>query len=165
MSIGSRMEQHRSICLLSSPRNLSWWSISRLRRRSALRFRRRYFFGPTRLSNRAGYFRCWHLADVGISAHVRSAPEPDLPESRFLTDSSQVSITLSDHRDTFGGDGRRRCICEGCKRGLELVHNGNERSALYTLRISREMVPSAASSSTPLHRPSPACSRWAFCAW
>jgi len=31
-----------------------------------------------------------------------------------------------------------RCICEGCKRGLELVHNGNERSALYTLRTARE---------------------------
>lgn len=36
-------------------------------------------------------------------------------------------------------DGEIRCICEGCKRGLELVHNGNERSALYTLRIAREM--------------------------
>src|ERR1700684_2258248 len=36
-------------------------------------------------------------------------------------------------------DGQIRCICEGCKRGLELVHNGNERSALYTLRIAREM--------------------------
>jgi enamidase len=32
-----------------------------------------------------------------------------------------------------------RCICEGCKRGLEIVHNGNERAALYTLRIAREM--------------------------
>jgi enamidase len=32
-----------------------------------------------------------------------------------------------------------RCICEGCKRGLELVHNGNERSALYTLRTAREL--------------------------
>lgn len=32
-----------------------------------------------------------------------------------------------------------RCICEGCKRGLELVHNGNERAALYTLRVAREM--------------------------
>ena len=30
-------------------------------------------------------------------------------------------------------DDQIRCICEGCKRGLELVHNGNERSALYTL--------------------------------
>src|SRR5882757_8798230 len=36
-------------------------------------------------------------------------------------------------------DGQIRCICEGCKRGLELVHNGNERSALYTLRTAREM--------------------------
>jgi enamidase len=31
-----------------------------------------------------------------------------------------------------------RCICEGCKRGLELVHNGNERAALYTLRTAKE---------------------------
>src|SRR2546429_1516247 len=36
-------------------------------------------------------------------------------------------------------DDQIRCICEGCKRGLELVPNGNERSALYTLRIAREM--------------------------
>ncbi|MDB5544094.1 MAG: Ena, partial [Hyphomicrobiales bacterium] len=32
-----------------------------------------------------------------------------------------------------------RCICEGCGRGLELVHNGNERSALFTLRTARDM--------------------------
>jgi enamidase len=32
-----------------------------------------------------------------------------------------------------------RCICEGCKRGLELVHNGNERAALFTLRTAKEM--------------------------
>jgi len=31
-----------------------------------------------------------------------------------------------------------RCICEGCRRGLELVHNGNERSALFTLRTAKE---------------------------
>lgn len=36
-------------------------------------------------------------------------------------------------------DGEIRCICEGCKRGLELVHNGNERSALFTLRTARDM--------------------------
>jgi enamidase len=36
-------------------------------------------------------------------------------------------------------DDQIRCICEGCKRGLEIVHNGNERSALFTLRIAREM--------------------------
>lgn len=36
-------------------------------------------------------------------------------------------------------DSQIRCICEGCKRGLELVHNGNERSALFTLRTASEM--------------------------
>src|SRR5256886_14688151 len=36
-------------------------------------------------------------------------------------------------------DDQIRCICEGCQRGLELVHNGNERSALFTLRTAREM--------------------------
>jgi enamidase len=30
-------------------------------------------------------------------------------------------------------------LLAGCKRGLELVHNGNERSALFTLRTAREM--------------------------
>ncbi len=32
-----------------------------------------------------------------------------------------------------------RCLCEGCRRGLELVHNGNERAALYTLRTASEL--------------------------
>ena len=31
------------------------------------------------------------------------------------------------------------CICEGCRRGLEIVHNGNERAALLTLRTAREL--------------------------
>jgi len=36
-------------------------------------------------------------------------------------------------------DDQIRCICEGCRRGLEIVHNGNERAGLYTLRIAKEM--------------------------
>ncbi len=36
-------------------------------------------------------------------------------------------------------DDQIRCICEGCRRALELVHNGNERSALFPLRTAREM--------------------------
>ena len=31
------------------------------------------------------------------------------------------------------------CLCEGCQRALELVHNGNERSALLALRTAREL--------------------------
>ena len=30
-------------------------------------------------------------------------------------------------------------LCEACKRGLELVHNGNERAALLTLRTAKEL--------------------------
>src|SRR6516165_692848 len=36
-------------------------------------------------------------------------------------------------------DDQIRCICEGRRRGLELVHNGNERSALFALRTAKEM--------------------------
>ncbi len=36
-------------------------------------------------------------------------------------------------------DNQIRCICEGCKSGLEIVHNGNERAALFALRTAKEM--------------------------
>jgi enamidase len=36
-------------------------------------------------------------------------------------------------------DGQIRCLCEDCRRGLEIVHNGNERAALYTLRTAKEL--------------------------
>ena len=31
------------------------------------------------------------------------------------------------------------CLCERCARGLELVHNGNQRAALLTLRTAKEL--------------------------
>jgi len=31
------------------------------------------------------------------------------------------------------------CLCEQCHRGIELVHNGNERSALLALRTAKEL--------------------------
>jgi enamidase len=40
---------------------------------------------------------------------------------------------------TASPDNQIVCLCEGCKRGLELVHNGNERAALLTLRTAREL--------------------------
>jgi enamidase len=66
----------------------------------------------------------------------------------LLVLSGAVDVVLEADTDVVGHingghtalpDNQIRCICEGCKRGLELVHNGNERSALYTLRIAREM--------------------------
>ncbi len=32
-----------------------------------------------------------------------------------------------------------RCLCEGCGRGIEIVHNGNELAGLSALRYAREM--------------------------
>ncbi len=32
-----------------------------------------------------------------------------------------------------------RCLCEECEAGIEIVHNGNGKSALYALRIAREL--------------------------
>ena len=31
-----------------------------------------------------------------------------------------------------------RCLCEGCSRGIEIVHNGNELAGLTALRFARE---------------------------
>jgi len=32
-----------------------------------------------------------------------------------------------------------RCLCEGCGRGIEIVHNGNEKAGLYALRTAIEI--------------------------
>lgn len=32
-----------------------------------------------------------------------------------------------------------RCLCERCKRAIEIVHNGNEKAALFALRTAREL--------------------------
>ena len=32
-----------------------------------------------------------------------------------------------------------RCLCEKCTRAIEIVHNGNERAALYALRTASEL--------------------------
>lgn len=36
-------------------------------------------------------------------------------------------------------DSQIRCLCEGCKRAIEIVHNGNQRSALVALHAAREL--------------------------
>ena len=32
-----------------------------------------------------------------------------------------------------------RCLCEGCSRGVEIVHNGNELAALFAMRTAFEL--------------------------
>jgi enamidase len=79
----------------------------------------------------------------GIQSTIHTGG-PSIPGSGLI----DADVVLEADTDVVGHingghtalpDGQIRCICEGCKRGLELVHNGNERSALYTLRLAKEM--------------------------
>ena len=79
----------------------------------------------------------------GIQSTIHTGG-PSIPGSGLI----DADVVLEADTDVIGHingghtalpDGQIRCICEGCKRALEIVHNGNERAALYTLRLAREM--------------------------
>ena len=80
----------------------------------------------------------------GIQSTIHTGG-PSIPGSGLI----DADVVLEADTDVVGHingghtalpDGQIRCICEGCKRALEIVHNGNERAALYTLRLAREMT-------------------------
>lgn len=79
----------------------------------------------------------------GIQSTIHTGG-PSIPGSGLI-DSAVVLEADTDVVGHINGghtalpDREIRCICEGCKRGLEIVHNGNERAALYALRTAREM--------------------------
>ena len=79
----------------------------------------------------------------GIQSTIHTGG-PSIPGSGLI----DADVVLDADTDVVGHingghtalpDKQIQCICEGCKRGLEIVHNGNERAGLYTLRIAREM--------------------------
>lgn len=79
----------------------------------------------------------------GIQSTIHTGG-PSIPGSGLI----DADVVLDADTDVVGHingghtalpDKQIQCICEGCKRGLEIVHNGNERAALYTLRLAREM--------------------------
>lgn len=79
----------------------------------------------------------------GIQSTIHTGG-PSIPGSGLI----DAGVVLEADTDVIGHvngghtalpDREIRCICEGCRRGLELVHNGNERAALFTLRTAREM--------------------------
>ncbi len=79
----------------------------------------------------------------GIQSTIHTGG-PSIPGSGLI----DAAVVLEADTDVVGHingghtalpDREIRCICEGCGRGLEIVHNGNERAALYTLRCAREM--------------------------
>ena len=79
----------------------------------------------------------------GIQSTIHTGG-PSIPGSGLI-DSAVVLEADTDVVGHINGghtalpDREIRCICEGCRRGLEIVHNGNERAALYAMRTAREM--------------------------
>lgn len=69
---------------------------------------------------------------------------PSIPGSGLI-DAAMVLETGTDIIGHVNGghsalpDDQIICLCEGCKMGLEIVHNGNERAALLTLNTAREL--------------------------
>ena len=79
----------------------------------------------------------------GIQSTIHTGG-PSIPGSGLI----DAEVVLAADTDVVGHingghtalpDREIRCICEGCQRGLEIVHNGNERAALFALRTAREM--------------------------
>jgi enamidase len=79
----------------------------------------------------------------GIQSTIHTGG-PSIPGSGLIDKDVVLEVDADVVGHINGGhtalpDSQIRCICEGCKRGLEIVHNGNERAALYTLRTAKEM--------------------------
>ena len=79
----------------------------------------------------------------GIQSTIHTGG-PSIPGSGLI----DAAVVLEADTDVVGHingghtalpDREIRCICEGCQRGLELVHNGNERAALFALRTAQDM--------------------------
>ena len=68
-----------------------------------------------------------------------SIPGSGLIDSNVVLEADTDVIGHVNGGHTALPDREIRCICEGCQRALELVHNGNERAALYAMRTAREM--------------------------
>ena len=79
----------------------------------------------------------------GIQSTIHTGG-PSIPGSGLI-DAAMVLETGADVVGHINGghsalpDDQIICICEGCTKALEIVHNGNERAALLTLNIAREM--------------------------
>jgi enamidase len=79
----------------------------------------------------------------GIQSTIHTGG-PSIPGSGLI-DADMVLETGTDVVGHINGghsalpDDQIICICENCTKGLEIVHNGNERAALLTLNTAREL--------------------------
>ncbi len=83
------------------------------------------------------------IRKYGIQSTIHTGG-PSIPGSGLI-DADMVLETGADViRHINGGhsalpDDQIICLCENCTKGLEIVHNGNERAAVLTLNTAREL--------------------------
>lgn len=79
----------------------------------------------------------------GIQSTIHTGG-PSIPGSGLI-DADMVLETGADVVGHINGghsalpDDQIICLCESCTKGLEIVHNGNERAALLTINTAREL--------------------------
>ncbi|MGB5067758.1 MAG: amidohydrolase family protein [Albidovulum sp.] len=79
----------------------------------------------------------------GIQSTIHTGG-PSIPGSGLI-DADMVLETGADVVGHINGghsalpDDQIVCLCESCSKGLEIVHNGNERAAVLTLNTAREL--------------------------
>ena len=79
----------------------------------------------------------------GIQSTIHTGG-PSIPGSGLI-DADMVLETGADVVGHINGghsalpDDQIVCLCESCTKGLEIVHNGNERAALLTINTAREL--------------------------
>lgn len=69
---------------------------------------------------------------------------PSIPSSRLMVAEEILEIDPDIIGHINGGHTALpkkdiQCLCESCNRGLEIVHNGNEFAAIYSLNLAREL--------------------------
>jgi enamidase len=98
--------------------------------------------GSVKDAETAGQMVAW-ARKYGIQSTIHTGG-PSIPGSGLI----DKDVVLAADADIIGHingghtalpDNQIVCLCESCNRGLELVHNGNERAALLTLRTAKEL--------------------------
>lgn len=98
--------------------------------------------GSVKAGDRAKEMVAW-ARKYGIQSTIHTGG-PSIPGSGLI----DKDVVLEADADIIGHingghtalpDDQIVCLCEQCSRGIELVHNGNERSALLAMRTAREL--------------------------
>ncbi len=98
--------------------------------------------GSVKAGEKARQMVAW-ARKYGIQSTIHTGG-PSIPGSGLI----DKDVVLEADADIIGHingghtalpDDQITCLCEQCSRGIELVHNGNERAALLAMRCAREL--------------------------